>query len=42
MNGSLRREVVHFERLSDRVLEEVGGLKEEGLCKAGREMMIYD
>lgn len=40
--GSLRTEVLHFERLSHRVFQEVGGLTEQQLSKAGTEMMIYD
>ena len=31
LNGSLRTEVLHFERLSYRVFQEVGGLTEERL-----------
>lgn len=42
MNGSLRTEVLHFERLSYRVFQEVGGLTEERLTQAATEMMIYD
>ena len=42
LNGSLRTEVLHFERLSYRVFQEVGGLMEQQLSKAGTEMMIYD
>ncbi|MDO5661031.1 MAG: helicase-exonuclease AddAB subunit AddB, partial [Staphylococcus xylosus] len=42
LNGSLRTEVLHFERLSYRVFQEVGGLVEQQLSKAGTEMMIYD
>ncbi|MBN6850253.1 ATP-dependent helicase/nuclease subunit B [Staphylococcus saprophyticus] len=42
INGSLRTEVLHFERLSYRVFQEVGGLMEQQLSKAGTEMMIYD
>lgn len=33
---------MHFERLSYRVFQEVGGLMEQQLSKAGTEMMIYD
>lgn len=40
--GSLRTEVLHFERLSHRVFQEVGGLTEQQLSKVGTEMMIYD
>ena len=40
--GSLRTEVLHFERLSHRVFQEVGGLSEERLSKSAMEMMIYD
>lgn len=42
LNGSLRTEVLHFERLGYRVFQEVGGLMEQQLSKAGTEMMIYD
>ena len=42
LNGSLRTEVLHFERLRYRVFQEVGGLMEQQLSKAGTEMMIYD
>lgn len=42
LNGSLRTEVLHFERLSYRVFQEVGGLTEERLTQAATEMMIYD
>ncbi len=42
LNGSLRTEVLHFERLSYRVFQEVGGLMEQPLSKSGTEMMIYD
>ena len=42
LRGSLRTEVLHFERLSHRVFQEVGGLNEEQLSKAATEMMIYD
>lgn len=42
LNGSLRTEVLHFERLSYRIFQEVGGLIEQQLSKAGTEMMIYD
>ena len=42
LNGSLRTEVLHFERLSHRVFQEVGGLMEQQLSKAATEMMIYD
>ena len=38
----MRTEVLHFERLSHRVFQEVGGLNEEQLSKAATEMMIYD
>lgn len=41
LNGSLRTEVLHFERLSHRVFQEVGGLTEQRLSKAALEMMIY-
>src|SRR5699024_3812321 len=39
---SLSIDVLHFERLSHRVLQEVGGLTEQQLSKVGTEMMIYD
>ncbi|MCG7341505.1 helicase-exonuclease AddAB subunit AddB [Staphylococcus auricularis] len=42
LNGSLRTEVLHFERLSHRIFQEVGGLTEQPLTKAATEMMIYD
>lgn len=42
LNGSLRTEVLHFERLSHRVFQEVGGILEQQLSKVGTEMMIYD
>ena len=41
LNGSLRTEVLHFERLSHRVFQEVGGYTEQRLSKAAMEMMIY-
>ncbi|MCI2954228.1 helicase-exonuclease AddAB subunit AddB [Staphylococcus caprae] len=41
LNGSLRTEVLHFERLSHRVFQEVGGFTEQRLSKAAMEMMIY-
>ena len=34
--------MLHFERLSYRVFQEVGGLTEERLTQAATEMMIYD
>ena len=40
--GSLRTEVLHFERLSHRIFQEVGGLTETRLSKSALEMMIYD
>src|SRR5699024_9487424 len=42
LSGSLRTEVLHFERLSYRVFQEIGGLMEQQLSKAGTEMLIYD
>ncbi|MCU5745969.1 helicase-exonuclease AddAB subunit AddB [Staphylococcus sp. SQ8-PEA] len=42
LQGSLRTEVLHFERLSYRVFQEIGGLNEEQLSKAATEMLIYD
>ncbi|OHO71587.1 helicase-exonuclease AddAB subunit AddB [Staphylococcus sp. HMSC036D05] len=41
LNGSLRTEVLHFERLSHRVFQEVGGFTEQRLSKSAMEMMIY-
>ena len=41
LHGSLRTEVLHFERLSHRVFQEVGGLTEQRLSKAALEMMIF-
>ena len=41
LNGSLRTEVLHFERLSHRFFQEVGGYTEQRLSKAAMEMMIY-
>ena len=41
LHGSLRTEVLHFERLSYRVFQEVGGLTEQRLSKAALEMMIF-
>lgn len=42
LNGSLRTEVLHFERLSHRIFQEIGGLTEERLTQAATEMMIYN
>lgn len=41
LNGSLRTEVLHFERLSHRVFQEVGGYTEQRLSKAAMEMMFF-
>lgn len=41
LNGSLRTEVLHFERLSHRIFQEVGGYTEQKLSKAAMQMMIY-
>ena len=42
LNGSLRTEVLHFERLSHRIFQEVGSYSEQKLSKAATEMMIYN
>lgn len=42
LNGSLRTEVLHFERLSHRIFQEVGSYSEQRLTKAATEMMIYN
>ena len=42
LNGSLRTEVLHFERLSYRIFQELGGLTETRLTKAAIEMMIFN
>ncbi|MGO3725620.1 3'-5' exonuclease, partial [Staphylococcus carnosus] len=42
LNGSLRTEVLHFERLSHRIFQEIGGLTEEYASKGALEMMIFD
>ena len=39
LNGSLRTEVLHFERLSHRIFQEVGGYTEQKLSKAAMQMM---
>ncbi|UXR72154.1 MULTISPECIES: helicase-exonuclease AddAB subunit AddB [unclassified Staphylococcus] len=41
LKGSLRAEVLHFERLSHRVFQEVGGVSETRLSSTSIEMMIY-
>ncbi|MCS4486797.1 helicase-exonuclease AddAB subunit AddB [Staphylococcus americanisciuri] len=41
LRGSLRAEVLHFERLSHRVFQEVGGVHETRLSSTAIEMMIY-
>lgn len=40
LNGSLRTEVLHFERLSHRIFQEVGIYRTK-LSKAAMQMMIY-
>ncbi|CAD7360306.1 helicase-exonuclease AddAB subunit AddB [Staphylococcus schleiferi] len=40
--GSIRTEVLHFERLSHRVFQELGGVHEKKLSSIAIEMMIYD
>ncbi|KIX90595.1 ATP-dependent DNA helicase [Staphylococcus microti] len=42
LKGSLRAEVLHFERLSYRVFQEVGGVHETRLSSTSIEMMIYN
>ncbi len=43
LNGSLRTEVLHFERLSHRLFfQEVRSYSEQKLSKAATEMMIYN
>lgn len=42
LNGSLRTEVLHFERLSHRIFQEVGSFTEQRLSQAATEMMIYN
>lgn len=42
LKGSLRAEVLHFERLSHRVFQEVGGVHETRLSSTSIEMMIYN
>ncbi|UXR78853.1 helicase-exonuclease AddAB subunit AddB [Staphylococcus sp. IVB6227] len=41
LQGSLRAEVLHFDRLSHRVFQEVGGVRETRLSTTSIEMMIY-
>ncbi|ARJ51405.1 helicase-exonuclease AddAB subunit AddB [Staphylococcus lutrae] len=40
--GSIRAEVLHFERLGHRVIQELGGVHEKRLSSIAIEMMIYD
>ncbi|MGV3243545.1 helicase-exonuclease AddAB subunit AddB [Staphylococcus sp. 11261D007BR] len=42
LKGSLRAEVLHFERLSHRIFQELGGVQEQRLSSIAIEMMIYD
>lgn len=42
LNGSLRTEVLHFERLSHRIFQEIGGLTEDYVSKGAMEMMVFD
>ncbi|MDN6205993.1 MAG: exodeoxyribonuclease V subunit gamma, partial [Staphylococcus simulans] len=42
LNGSLRAEVLHFERLSHRIFQEIGGLTEDYVSKGAMEMMVFD
>lgn len=42
LRGSLRAEVLHFERLSHRVFQELGGVTEKRLSTSAIEMMLYD
>ncbi|QLK85624.1 helicase-exonuclease AddAB subunit AddB [Staphylococcus sp. 17KM0847] len=42
LKGSLRAEVLHFERLSHRIFQEVGGVCETRLSLSATEMMTYD
>lgn len=40
--GSVRTEVLHFERLGHRIVQELGGVHEKRLSSIAIEMMIYD
>ncbi|EGQ3694789.1 helicase-exonuclease AddAB subunit AddB [Staphylococcus pseudintermedius] len=40
--GSVRTEVLHFERLGHRIFQEVGGVHEKRLSSVAIEMMVYD
>lgn len=42
LKGSIRAEVLHFERLSHRVFQELGGVHEQRLSTSAIEMMLYD
>lgn len=42
LRGSLRAEVLHFERLSHRVFQELGGVFGERLSSNALEMMLYE
>ncbi|WP_349421143.1 helicase-exonuclease AddAB subunit AddB [Staphylococcus felis] len=42
LKGSLRAEVLHFERLSHRIFQELGGIQEKRISTIAIEMMIYD
>ncbi|WP_415410231.1 helicase-exonuclease AddAB subunit AddB [Staphylococcus agnetis] len=42
LKGSMRAEVLHFERLSHRVFQELGGVHETRLSTNAIEMMLYD
>ncbi|MBI5975299.1 helicase-exonuclease AddAB subunit AddB [Staphylococcus canis] len=42
LKGSLRAEVLHFERLSQRIFQELGGIHEQRISTMATEMMIYD
>lgn len=42
LRGSVRAEVLHFERLSHRVFQELGGVSEKRLSTNAIEMMLYD
>ena len=38
----MRTEVLHFERLSHRIFQEIGGLTEDYASKGALEMMVFD
>ncbi|MCG3401625.1 helicase-exonuclease AddAB subunit AddB [Staphylococcus massiliensis] len=42
LNGSLRTEILHFNRVAHRLFQEVGGLTEDRVSQEAMEMMIYD